>query len=81
MKIADLRRRVLEEAIAHTESFGYSPDEDARAFAELAVDRAIKAVGLEVATDGEIYNPAPDPKFMPPGMEPKWGGGARRRRR
>ncbi len=81
MKIADLRRRVLEEAIAHVESFGYSPDGDARAFAELVVGLTVPAVGLAVATDGEIYSPAPDPKFMPPGMEAKWGGGARPRRR
>ena len=47
----------------------------------LAVRATLAAVDLHVAPDGEIYSPAPEARFMPPGMEAKWGGGSRRRRR
>ena len=46
----------------------------------LAVRATLAAVDLHVAPDGEIYSPAPEARFMPPGMEAKWGGGSRRRR-
>lgn len=46
----------------------------------LAVRATIEAIGFHVAHNGDICDPRPDPRFMPPGMEAKWGGGSRRRR-
>jgi len=75
MKIADLRSRVLEAAL------NFAGNDIDRELVALVVNLTVPMVGLSVTPDGEMYNPAPDPKFMPPGMEAKWGGGARPRRR
>ena len=46
----------------------------------LVVDLTLAGVDLHVDRTGEIYSPAPEERFMPKGMEAKWGGGSRRRR-
>ena len=77
MKLAEFTARVIEAASRE------SPAVDAidRDLVTLIVKLTLARVDLHVAPDGEIYNPAPDPKFMPAGMEARWGGGAIRRRR
>jgi hypothetical protein len=73
VKLADTIARVIK-------SIGDEPVGRGELVA-LAVRATIEAIGFHVAHDGEICDPRPDPKFMPPGMEAKWGGGSRRRRR
>jgi hypothetical protein len=71
VKIADLQARVLEAALTQAGS-----DID-RELVAIVVKLTLKNVDLHVATDGEVYSPAPEARFMPPGMEAKWGGGSR----
>lgn len=72
MKISLLRERI----IAAARERGYSDEVQI----SLIVDLTLAGVDLHVDREGEIYSPAPEQRFMPPGMEAKWGGGSRRRR-
>ncbi len=77
MKITALHERVLAALLEKRP--------DAQAILEgdlikLVVDLTLAGVDLHVDRNGEIYSPAPEARFMPPGMEAKWGGGSRRRR-
>lgn len=47
----------------------------------LAVRLTVDAIGFHVAHNGDICDPRPEERFMPPGQEAKWGGGSRRARR
>jgi hypothetical protein len=87
IKIADLQARVLERVFedANNSNDPYAADDIDPELVALVVRLTLAGVDLHVATDGEVYSPAPEARFMPPGMEAKWGGGSRpargRRRR
>lgn len=44
-----------------------------------AVRLTVEAIGFHVSATGEICDPRPVEKYMPSGMEAKYGGGSRRK--
>lgn len=73
--LKDAQEKVLA---AVREKFGVEPG--LRETVELAVQLTVEAIGFHVSASGEICDPRPEERFMPKGMEAKYGGGSRRRR-
>lgn len=76
MKLSALRERVLAAVRGQ-----YDSEAASDRLVSLVVDLTLAGVDLHVDRDDEVYSPAPEARFMPSGMEAKWGGGSRRRRR
>lgn len=73
--LKDAQERVLK---AVREKFGAEPG-----LADIvneSVRLTVEAIGFHVSAEGEVCDPRPEQRFMPPGMEAKYGGGSRRRR-
>ena len=75
MKLADLQARILQGV---RDKYGAEPG--LADTVNEAVKLTIEGIGFHFATDGTICDPRPEQRFMPAGMEAKWGGGSRRRR-